>query len=300
MAEKSEHQTKDLRRVFMNEVGRIPLLTKEEEYELAVKSKAGDKLAKKKLIEANLRLAFFFAKFFSSQKGELSFGDLVQEAFLGLIRGVGKFDPERGKRLSAYVRFQIQAHVRRAIKDGSRTVRTSRHVWRSFNVVQKQIREFIKINNREPTKEELMEATGFKEKDIEVVSSFSRYGIVSLDSDSSRQHYQGGTTGLAERLIYQDTTFRERPTSIEDHLVFQSKLDVVLEAMEKLTPQEQEILERRFGLGDDDSHTLQEVGDVFGLTRQRICQIQESALQKIRDSVGAEKGAGLGPHLVHP
>ncbi|NQU83182.1 MAG: sigma-70 family RNA polymerase sigma factor [Parcubacteria group bacterium] len=263
--------------IFLREISKIPCLTKEEEYQLAVRVKNGDKLAEKRLIESNLKLVVHIAKRFFHKGIKTSHNDLVQEGVLGLIYGIKKFDPEMNNRLSTYAGKCIRFFIIRAIRDKSEEVRIPVHVWERMSKIKKGTHKLKELQKCEPTIKEISEEIGLEPEQIkEIMSVFQSYSIY-LDEEI----IDNGKTSLRE-IFWEEKESIDMCITNEDRLIFKSNLDFVLKLMEELSLREQEILRMRFGLGDDNSLNLKEVGKRLGITGERAGRVQDIALSKIR------------------
>ena len=264
--------------MYLKEIGKVPLLSSEEEIELAKRKEKGDKEAERKIIEANLRLVVSIAKKFAGAKG-MSLLDLIQEGNIGLFRAVEKFEYRKGFKFSTYATWWIRQAITRALADQSRTIRIPVHMVETINKFQQIQRNLIQELGREPLAEEIATEMG---EDIEKV----RY-IMKISQD----------TISLETTIGDD----EEDSTLEDFIedvknitpdraaALQLLRDYVKNIVSQLSPREQKILEMRFGLLDGVAHTLEEVGQEFEVTRERIRQIESKALEKIRKFKGLEK-----------
>lgn len=256
--------------MYLREIGRIPLLKAEEEVSLAKRKERGDKEADRKLIEANLRLVVSIAKKFVGKS--LSLLDLIQEGNIGLFRAVKKFDYRRGYKFSTYATWWIRQAITRALADQSRTIRIPVHMVETINRFQQVQRRLLQDLGRDPTPEELAAEMGEEVAKVNHIIKISQ-DTVSLemsvgddDDDSSLQDFVEDVKNMSPDRVAGLQILR----------------DYVQEAIKDLTPREQKILEMRFGLTDGVTHTLEEVGQEFDVTRERIRQIEAKALEKIQ------------------
>ena len=248
-------------RMYLREIGKIPLLSQEEELDLAQKAMKGDKRAKDKLAEANMRLVVSIAKRYGGRG--LDFLDLIQEGNTGLLRAVEKFDPDKGFKFSTYATWWIRQAITRAIADQARTIRIPVHMVETINKVLRTTRRLTQELNREPTNEEIANAMGMDVEKIEYVMRIKQ-DIASLDASVSRD-------GDDEESVLGDFVEDSERDSPEDAT-----------ANQILKEHEQKIIRLRFGIGGGRSHTLEEVGNEFSVTRERIRQIEAKALSKLR------------------
>lgn len=271
--EESEDLVKDIAddsvRLYLREIGRVPLLTSEQEVELAKRIKAGDKAAKDALTEANLRLVVSIAKRYIGRGLELL--DLIQEGSTGLLRAVEKFDYTKGFKFSTYATWWIRQAITRAIADQARVIRIPVHMVETINKLIRTQRRLTQELEREPMPEEI---AAEMEMDVEKVNHIIKIkqDIVSLETPVGEEE----DSKLADFLEDEDSA------SPEEAATYQLLREHVNEILALLTPREQRILRMRFGLKDGRSHTLEEVGQEFGVTRERIRQIEAKALAKLR------------------
>lgn len=257
-------------RMYLREVGQYPLLTGEEEVWLAKRIERGDKTAKRRLAEANLRLVVSIAKKYIGRG--LSLLDLIQEGNLGLQRAVEKFDYKRGFKFSTYATWWIRQAITRAIADQARTIRIPVHMVETINRYMRVQRELQQELGREPTKAELAKKLGIEVEKLEHIMKISQ-DIVSLEAPVGDE----GDSALGEFI--ED----KQQLSPEEQAIYQLMKGHVSESLAILTPREQKILKMRFGLEEGGrTHTLEEVGKEFGVTRERIRQIEAKALQKLK------------------
>lgn len=266
-------------RLYLREIGKIPLLSAEEELELAQKVVAGDKKAKDKMAEANMRLVVSIAKRYSGRG--LDFLDLIQEGNTGLLRAVEKFDPDKGFKFSTYATWWIRQAITRAIADQARTIRIPVHMVETINKLLRTQRRMTQELNREPTIEELAKELEMEPEKVEYVMKIKQ-DITSLDASVGRD-------GDDDESVLGDFIEDEDAASPEDSAANQLLKEQVQDILSVLTDREQKILKMRFGLEDGKSHTLEEVGQEFSVTRERIRQIEAKALAKLRKHKDAKK-----------
>ncbi len=256
--------------MYLREIGKVPLLTAEEEVSLAKRKEAQDKEASKKLVEANLRLVVSIAKKFTGRS--LSLLDLIQEGNIGLFRAVEKFDYRKGYKFSTYATWWIRQAITRALADQSRTIRIPVHMVETINKFQQIERQLIQDLGREPLAEEIAAEMGEPIEKIRQIIKISQE-TVSLETPVGEDDEDSNLGDFIEDV-----------KTISPDKVAASQLlrDHVQAIIGDLTPREQKILEMRFGLHDGVAHTLEEVGQEFGVTRERIRQIESKALEKIK------------------
>lgn len=264
-------------RLYLREIGKVPLLSSEEELELARRVVAGDKEAKDKMAEANMRLVVSIAKRYVGRGLDLL--DLIQEGNTGLLRAVEKFDPDKGFKFSTYATWWIRQAITRAIADQARTIRIPVHMVETINKLLRTQRRLTQELNREPTNEEIAEAMDIDVEKVEHIMKIKQ-DISSLDA-SIRDDEEESV--LADFIEDEDTI------SPEESATNQLLKEQVKEMLGALTEREQKILRLRFGLEDGRNHTLEEVGQEFAVTRERIRQIEAKALAKLRRHKDAKK-----------
>lgn len=267
-------------RLYLREIGKIPLLTADEELALAQKVVAGDKRAKDKMAEANMRLVVSIAKRYSGRG--LDFLDLIQEGNTGLLRAVEKFDPDKGFKFSTYATWWIRQAITRAIADQARTIRIPVHMVETINKLLRTQRRMTQELNREPTIDELAKELEMEPEKVEYVIKIKQ-DIHSLDAGVGRDGDDDSESVLGDFIEDEDAT------SPEESAAGQLLKEQVAEVLGALTDREQKIIKMRFGLDDDKSHTLEEVGQEFSVTRERIRQIEAKALAKLRKHKDAKK-----------
>lgn len=266
-------------RLYLREIGKIPLLNAEEELALAQKVVAGDKKAKDLMAEANMRLVVSIAKRYSGRG--LDFLDLIQEGNTGLLRAVEKFDPDKGFKFSTYATWWIRQAITRAIADQARTIRIPVHMVETINKLLRTQRRMTQDLNREPSIEELAKELEMEPEKVEYVMKIKQ-DIHSLDAGVGRD-------GDDEDSVLGDFIEDEDAASPEDSAASQLLKEQVQDILSVLTEREQKIVKMRFGLEDGKSHTLEEVGQEFAVTRERIRQIEAKALTKLRKHKDAKK-----------
>jgi RNA polymerase primary sigma factor len=257
-------------RLYLREIGKIPLLTSAEELALAQRVVAGEKKAKDQMAEANMRLVVSIAKRYVGRGLDLL--DLIQEGNTGLLRAVEKFDPDRGFKFSTYATWWIRQAITRAIADQARTIRIPVHMVETINKLLRTQRRLTQELNREPTNEEIAAAMEMDVDKVEHIMKIKQ-DISSLDA-SVRDDEEDSVLG--DFIEDEDT---KTPTESASEQLLKEQVKQILGT---LTEREQKILKLRFGLEDGKSHTLEEVGQEFSVTRERIRQIEAKALAKLR------------------
>lgn len=266
-------------RLYLREIGKIPLLTPDEETELAYKILEGDKKAKDKMVEANMRLVVSIAKRYGGRG--LDFLDLIQEGNTGLLRAVEKFDPDKGFKFSTYATWWIRQAITRAIADQARTIRIPVHMVETINKVLRTTRRLTQELNREPTTEEIAKEMDMDPEKVEYVMKIKQ-DIASLDASVGRD-------GDDEDSVLGDFVEDEERVSPEDSAATQLLKEQIAEILGTLSEREQKIVKLRFGIGGGRPHTLEEVGAEFSVTRERIRQIEAKALSKLRKHKDTKK-----------
>jgi len=264
--------------MYLKEIGRTPLLSRKEEVELAKRTDQGDEAAKKRMIQANLRLVVSIAKRYIGRSPHLSFLDLIQEGNRGLFRAVEKFDWRKGYKFSTYATWWIRQAITRALADCSRTIRIPVHMVETLSKCTKRKRDLEKKLGREPLPEEMAAEMGLTVAKIRKIMKIIK-GTISLETPVGEDK----DTLLQE---FMEDTDSDSPLEKATHSLLKQRLN---EIMKDLTPREQKILAMRFGLDGGKKHTLEEVGQEFGVTRERIRQIAARALEKLHDHKEAEK-----------
>ena len=266
-------------RLYLREIGKIPLLTQEEEKTLAKKAAKGNKKAKDKMVEANMRLVVSIAKRYSGRGLDLL--DLIQEGNTGLLRAVEKFDPDKGFKFSTYATWWIRQAITRAIADQARTIRIPVHMVETINKVLRVTRKLTQELNREPTTEEIAKEMDMDPEKVEYVLKIKQ-DIASLDQSVGRD-------GDDEDSVLGDFVEDEERISPEDSAANLILKEQLAEIISTLSEREQKIIKLRFGIGGGRSHTLEEVGAEFSVTRERIRQIEAKALSKLRKHKDTKK-----------
>ena len=267
-------------RLYLREIGKIPLLNAEEELALAQKVVAGDKKAKDKMAEANMRLVVSIAKRYSGRG--LDFLDLIQEGNTGLLRAVEKFDPDKGFKFSTYATWWIRQAITRAIADQARTIRIPVHMVETINKLLRTQRRMTQELNREPTIDELARELDMEPEKVEYVIKIKQ-DIHSLDAGVGRDGDDDSESVLGDFIEDEDATSPEEAAANQ---LLKERVAGVLSA---LTEREQKIIKMRFGIDDGKNHTLEEVGQEFSVTRERIRQIEAKALAKLRKHKDTKK-----------
>ena len=264
-------------RLYLREIGKIPLLTAEEELTLAHKVVEGDKRAKDKMAEANMRLVVSIAKRYVGRGLDLL--DLIQEGNTGLLRAVEKFDPDKGFKFSTYATWWIRQAITRAIADQARTIRIPVHMVETINKLLRTQRRLTQELNREPTNEEIAKEMDIEVEKVEHIMKIKQ-DIHSLDQ-SVRDDEEDSVLG--------DFVEDEDTITPEESATNQLLKEQVKDLLGSLSEREQKIIRLRFGLEDGKSHTLEEVGQEFSVTRERIRQIEAKALAKLRKHKDSKK-----------
>ena len=266
-------------RLYLREIGKIPLLTPEEEADLAQRIVKGDKKAKDKMVESNMRLVVSIAKRYGGRG--LDFLDLIQEGNTGLLRAVEKFDPDKGFKFSTYATWWVRQAITRAIADQARTIRIPVHMVETINKVLRTTRKLTSELNREPTNEEIAKELDMEPEKVDYVMRIKQ-DIASLDASVGRE-------GDDEDSVLGDFVEDEERISPEDSAANQILKEQLSEIIATLTDREQKIIRLRFGIGGGRPHTLEEVGNEFDVTRERIRQIEAKALSKLRKNKETKK-----------
>lgn len=257
-------------RLYLCEIGKIPLLSAKEEIDLARRIKKNDQSAKSKLAESNLRLVVSIAKKYIGRG--LSFLDLIQEGNIGLFRAVEKFDPDRGFKFSTYATWWIRQAITRAIADQARTIRIPVHMVETINKLTHAQRRLVQELGREPAVEELAAEMGMDVKKVKHILKISQ-DIVSLEAPV-------GTEEDSKLGDFIEDDEAVQPQEATNRVLIKENIH---EMLQYLSPRERKIIEMRFGLKDGVGHTLEEVGQEFNVTRERIRQIEAKVLQKLKE-----------------
>lgn len=263
-------------KVYLKEIGRVPLLTPEEEIELAIRIGNDDQQAKQRLAEANLRLVVSIAKRYVGRG--MQFLDLIQEGNLGLIKAVDKFDYTKGFKFSTYATWWIRQAITRAIADQARTIRIPVHMVETINKVKKTNSQLLHKNGRDPTAEEIAEVLNMSVEKVREIQRVSQEPV-SLETPIGEEE----DSHLGDFIPDNDAL---APADAASMMLLKEQLNEVLKT---LTLREAKVLSLRFGLEDGHPRTLEEVGSEFGVTRERIRQIEAKALRKLRHPSRSKK-----------
>ena len=263
-------------KVYLKEIGRVPLLTPEEEIDLAVRVSKGDEAAKKRLAEANLRLVVSIAKRYLGRG--MQFLDLIQEGNLGLIKAVEKFDYTKGFKFSTYATWWIRQAITRAIADQARTIRIPVHMVETINKVKKVSSQLLHTNGHEPTADEIAAELDIPTDKVREIMRVAQEPV-SLETPIGEEE----DSHFGDFIPDDDAP---APQDAASHTLLKEQLAEVLDT---LTPREEKVLRLRFGLEDGRSRTLEEVGKEFNVTRERIRQIEAKALRKLRHPSRSKK-----------
>lgn len=268
--------TEDPVRMYLKEIGTVPLLSAEEEYRLAVRKSQGDEVAKQRLIEANLRLVVSIAKRYTGRG--MSFLDLVQEGNLGLIKGVEKFDPEKGFKLSTYATWWIRQSVTRALADQARTIRVPVHMVETINKMSKMQRKLTLELGYEPSIKELADHLDMSEEKVQEIMQIAREPA-SLETPIGEEDDSNLGDFVADSNVVS-------PEGNVESVMLREHIDTLLGDLKE---RERQVIVLRFGLEDGHPRTLEEVGKEFNVTRERIRQIEAKALRKLRNPVRSKR-----------
>jgi len=275
-----EHISSDSVQMYLKEIGKIPLLTSEKERDLAKRVERDDEEAKNMLVQANLRLVVSIAKRYVGRSNNLSLLDLIQEGNLGLFRAVEKFDWHKGFKFSTYATWWIRQAITRALADQARTIRIPVHMIETISKYQQIRRRLLQDLGREPLAEEVASEMGIEVEKVHHIMEISQ-DTVSLEAPVGDDDDEASVLGEFiedERML--------TPAQEVDRRILKDQLRAILD---DLSPREQKILKMRFGLDDGITHTLEEVGKEFGVTRERIRQIEAKSFEKIRQHSHARK-----------
>ncbi|MDD3263011.1 MAG: sigma-70 family RNA polymerase sigma factor [Candidatus Absconditabacteria bacterium] len=272
-------QYHDFIKLYFNDISKIPLLTGDQEKDIAKRIKKGDEDAKRKLIESNLRLVISIAKrFFGSR---LSFSDLIQEGNIGLIKAIEKFDPDKEFKFSTYATWWIKQSITKAIADMTKHVRIPVHLIDEINSYNKTYQLLFQKLGREPTSKEIGQKLGFPIKKIKKLEEVI-FGNVSLDREVGDE----GRDTLAD-LIEDGNTLR--PDQFAEKNTLRNNLDMILDMLDD---REAKIVKMRYGI-DGPRYTLEQVGEEFNVTRERVRQIEQKVIQKLKEHAGLQKILGI-------
>ena len=263
-------------KVYLKEIGRVPLLTPDEEVDLAVRISNGDEAAKKRLSEANLRLVVSIAKRYLGRG--MQFLDLIQEGNLGLIKAVEKFDYTKGFKFSTYATWWIRQAITRAIADQARTIRIPVHMVETINKVKKVSSQLLHANGREPSAEEVAEELDMPVDKVREIMRVAQEPV-SLETPIGEEE----DSHLGDFIPDEDAS---EPAEAASFTLLKEQL---MDVLSTLTPREEKVLKLRFGIEDGRTRTLEEVGKEFNVTRERIRQIEAKALRKLRHPSRSKK-----------
>ena len=263
-------------RMYLKEIGKIPLLSQEEELEIARRMAEGDEKAKQQMTEANLRLVVSIAKRYVGRGMQLL--DLVQEGNLGLLKAVDKFDYSKGYKFSTYATWWIRQAITRAIADQARTIRIPVHMVETINRVIRTAHSMVQTLGREPTAQEIAKEMNMEVSKVEEILKIAQEPV-SLETPIGEEE----DSHLGD-FVQDDVTVQ--PAEAASYTLLREQLEEVLKS---LTPREEQVLRMRFGLVDGKAHTLEEVGKEFDVTRERIRQIESKALRKLRHPSRSKK-----------
>ncbi|MCD7907474.1 MAG: RNA polymerase sigma factor RpoD [Clostridium sp.] len=272
--------TEDPVRMYLKEIGTVPLLTADKELQLAQRKAEGDEAAKERLIEANLRLVVSIAKRYTGRG--MSFQDLVQEGNLGLIKGVEKFDYTKGYKLSTYATWWIRQSVTRALADQARTIRVPVHMVETINKMSKMQRKLTLELGYEPSVTELAEALDMTEDKVMEIMQIAREPA-SLETPIGEEDDSNLGDFVADNNVV-------TPEGNVESVMLREHIDALLGDLKE---RERQVIVLRFGLEDGHPHTLEEVGKEFNVTRERIRQIEAKALRKLRNPVRSKRIRGF-------
>ena len=277
----SQVQVDDPVKMYLKDIGKVPLLTSDEEVEYAKRMAQGDEYARKKLSEANLRLVVSIAKKYVGRTS-MQFLDLIQEGNLGLLKAVEKFDYTKGFRFSTYATWWIRQSITRAIADQARTIRIPVHMVETINKLIRVSRQLLQTLGRDPTAQEIAEKMGISEQRVCEIQKIAQ-DPVSLENPVGEEEDSKIGDFVEDESI-------KSPVENAAQLILKEQL---LAAIDTLTPREQKVIRLRYGLDDSHPRTLEEVGREFDVTRERIRQIEAKALRKLRHPNRCKKLEGF-------
>ena len=260
-------EEKDLVAIYLNDIRKYKILTKEEEEQLLLKVKAGDIEAKNKLIVSNLRLVISIAKSYLNKK--MSLIDMISEGNIGLIHAVEKFDTDKGYRFSTYAVWWIKQSISKALINKGREIRVPSYKYDLYNKINKFILDEMVRTGEYPTNEEVAEKLNLKLKTVE-------------DAGLDFQEIMSLSEEVGENIFLEDTLAIQDKTDIEKDFINKMGREKVKNMVNDLTTREREILKRRYGLDGYDIHTLEEIGETFSITRERVRQLEKKTLEKLR------------------
>lgn len=275
----NDKQYQDYIKLYFNELGKLPLLSFDEEKELCVRVKRGDEQAKKKLIESNLRLVVSIAKRYIGSK--LSFMDLIQEWNVGLIKAIEKFDPDKDFKFSTYAHRWIKQSLIKAIADLGKNVRIPVHLLDEMSTYSKTYQEIFQRTGKEPTSREIAQEMNFPLKKVKKLEEII-YGNTSLDMDLGDDHKS--TLG---DLVEDINTMR--PDQVVEKEMIRDNLEKILDMLD---PRESKIIKMRYGI-DGPKYTLEQVWAEFDVTRERVRQIEQKVIQKLQEHIGLQRLLGI-------
>lgn len=270
------NQVNDPVKMYLKEIGRIDLLTKQEEVELAKRIEQGDELAKRELAESNLRLVVSVAKKYIGRG--MSFLDLIQEGNVGLMKAVEKFDYTKGYKFSTYATWWIRQAVTRSIADQGRTIRVPVHMIENINKLVRIQRHLVNKLGREPTPEEIAELMDMEVEKVENIMKIAQKPV-SLETPIGEEEDTELGSFIEDNLV-------QTPDQATTHVLLKEQL---LEVLDTLSDREEQVLRLRFGMDDGRARTLEEVGKVFSVTRERIRQIEAKAIRKLKHPSRSKK-----------
>ena len=264
-------------KMYLKDIGKVPLLSSDEEIDLAKRMLDGDEYAKAKLSEANLRLVVSIAKRYAGRTS-MQFLDLIQEGNIGLLKAVEKFDPTKGFRFSTYATWWIRQSITRAMADQARTIRIPVHMVETIHKLTRVKRQLLQELGRDPTQEEIAKAMDVSEEKVAEIQKIAQEPI-SIETPVGEEE----DSKMAD-FIEDDSV--KSPVEVATQILLREQL---LGVIETLTPREQKVIRLRYGLDDSHPRTLEEVGKEFNVTRERIRQIEAKALKKLRNPNRSKK-----------